>query len=113
MLAVLEVLRPWRHEGAMAACRLTLEAAHHSRLPQPRNSVTMMLTTTADRLDRLEGLCKSWPFPVTLNVYVPVISNTSNATSAHNAVAAAAAAVQEAFDRSAPHFESSILSATC
>jgi hypothetical protein len=88
--------------------RLTLEAAHHSRLLRPRDAVTMMLTASAGRLHLLDSLCRSWPFPMAVAVYAPVVVNGNRSdamkgggddVAAEEAVRKAAAAVQAAFDR--------------
>ena len=81
-----------------APCRLRLEAQTYSQLPQPSNSVTLMLTATADRLQRLEALCRSWPFPVTVAAYVPLL-DTLDQSAAAAAMANATAALQTTFDR--------------
>lgn len=68
----------------------------------------MMLTASAGRLHLLDSLCRSWPFPMAVAVYAPVIvsSNSSDALEvdrqdamAEAAVQKAAVAVQAAFDR--------------
>lgn len=70
----------------------------HSQLPQPANSVTLMLTATADRLQRLEALCRSWPFPIMVAAYVPLLDSWGTDAAAA-AVANATAAMQDTFDR--------------
>ena len=72
----------------------------HSQLPQPANSVTLMLTATADRLQRLEALCRSWPFPIMVAAYVPLLDSLQ-ADAAAAAVANATAALRDTFDRCA------------
>lgn len=83
------------------SCRLKLEAIHHSRLPRPRNAVTLMLTTSANRLHLLDDLCKSWPFPLAVAVYAPVViaGNASDAVAAERAVQKATKAVNESYAR--------------
>ena len=68
----------------------------------------MMLTASAGRLHLLDSLCRSWPFPMAVAVYAPLVmkGNSSDAlekdgddVAAGQAVQQAAAAVQAAFDR--------------
>jgi hypothetical protein len=75
-----------------------LEAQMHSQLAQPANSVTLMLTATADRLQRLEALCRSWPFPIMVAAYVPLLDSWGPDAAAA-VVANATAALRATFDR--------------
>lgn len=60
-----------------------------------------MLTSSASRLHLLDSLCRSWPFPLAVVVYAPLVvsGNASDAAAAERVAEKAAAAVQAAFDR--------------
>lgn len=60
-------------------------------------TVTMMITSTADRLHMLDDLCRSWPFVISAAMYVAAVDG--NATAAAAAILEASLAAQAAYTR--------------
>lgn len=84
-----------RDDGLFGRCRLTPELALFSSAPR-RLDVTVVTAFSTSRLYMLEGMCASWPGPLSAAVYQGVPQGSKHA---FFSVQKAKAAVQELFER--------------